>query len=230
MLKKIVSATLILAGSTLLAQSTKVSQVTPCEQKQNSDTEVYCLANPSVVPSSYTIKVLAPTVNHPKFQIGVLADYNLTDFGKDANLGGPTFTHVGHGEYNDYGFGAYIDADVSKHFGVEAEGRVNHAGVNEDSAAIGPRVHVQLGKFSPYAKVLGGASIFSGRSDTVNRNDGAHYMVAYGVGTDYAVLKHVNLRAEVQYQSLFEYSGVHAYHNDVTVSPIQYSTGIAYRF
>jgi hypothetical protein len=78
---------------------------------------------------------------------------------------------IGSGDTFQYGprkmlgVGAFVDADTSGHYGIEAEGRWvefhQRADVHAETYSIGPRYHFVVGRWQPYAKGLVGFGDFN---------------------------------------------------------------------
>ena len=118
-----------------------------------------------------------------------------------------------------YGYGAYVDANFTRWFQLEAEARFlninQYLNINESTYMAGLRVPItQYKRFTPYGKVmfgLGSGSFLTGQST----------VLAYGGGLDYRVKKRFVLRIfDIEYQNW-----------NVTPSLYPYgaSVGLAYR-
>lgn len=99
------------------------------------------------------------------------------------------------------GVSAFVDADSAHHIGVEGEGHWlefhQTANVHAESYLIGPRFHVDLGKFQPYAKAMVGFADFN---FPYNFAHGNYLVVGAGGGVDYRLTPRWSVRGEVEYQ------------------------------
>lgn len=115
---------------------------------------------------------------------------------------------MGSGEYLQYGeqklvgATAFVDADVKRGFGIEAEGRwlewnqVNNVHVETYSAGL--RYHINFHRFQPYAKGLIGFSDFN---FPFNYAHGRYLTVTAGGGVEYRLTRRFRLRvADVEWQ------------------------------
>lgn len=115
-----------------------------------------------------------------------------------------------------YGIGAYVDADFTRWFQVEAEGRWlrwnQYAGIDQNSYMIGPRVPIlEHGRFTPYGKFLfgwGSGSFLTGRATTW----------AYGGGLDYRLNRKFTVRGDFEYQEWRVTPPLHPYGESVGLS------------
>jgi hypothetical protein len=126
-----------------------------------------------------------------------------------------------------YGFGAYVDLNLKRWVGVEAEARWlrenSYVGINEDNYLIGPRVKIhEFRRFgaTPYGKALFGIG-------HMNFEYGEAYGrfadLALGGGVDLKVSRHISVRAaDFEYQLWPNWIGG-------TLKPYGVSAGIGYR-
>jgi hypothetical protein len=120
-----------------------------------------------------------------------------------------------YGERKMLGASAFVDLDTIRHFGFEGEARwlVFHQTENVNSATYlaGPRVHMNFGRFQPYAKGLVGLGEFN---FPYNLAHGSYLVVAPGGGVDYHVSKKVFLRVadfEYDYWPQFTFGAMRSY-------------------
>jgi hypothetical protein len=136
------------------------------------------------------------------------------------------------------GGAAYIDFNFRAHFGVE--GQFHFAtdslgtGKYEKTYEIGGRYFRTYGRLLPYAKLMYGRGVYNFVEPfQANPPNGpfvyepvanlAYNLVAGGAGVDYMLLRHVNLRADWEYQHWFNYEGS-------ALSPNLLTVGAAYHF
>lgn len=124
------------------------------------------------------------------------------------------------------GAGGYATLDFTTHFGVEIDFR--QANSQSDAAyertyEIGARYHRAYGRFSPYLKALYGRGVFNFINSGVVVANLAYNEFVFGGGTDFAVLRWLNLRADYEYQSWLSFQP-----NNLT--PQLISVGVAYHF
>jgi hypothetical protein len=110
--------------------------------------------------------------------------------------------YLQYGERKMLGATGFVDLDSRRHLGVEGEARwlVFHqtADVHAATYAIGPRYHVNMGRFQPYAKALVGIGQFN---FPYNYGHGNYLVVAPGGGVDYRLNNRIRLRlADLEYQ------------------------------
>ena len=94
--------------------------------------------------------------------------------------------------YNDRwvaGYSLYADVNVTRRFGVEAEGRRLRFDTGEDTRSatylIGPRISTTWPRYRPYAKVLAGTGQFTYPFGYAH---GSYLVVAPGGGLDVSLL------------------------------------------
>jgi hypothetical protein len=110
--------------------------------------------------------------------------------------------YLQYGERKLLGIAGFADADTKRRIGIEAEARwlVFHqtANVNTTTYAIGPRYHMDFGRFEPYAKGLAGMGEFN---FPYNLAHGSYLVIAPGGGVDYRINHRIRLRAvDFEYQ------------------------------
>lgn len=150
---------------------------------------------------------------------------------------GATFTNAD----SDYvpnrinGFGIYSDFDFMRHIGAEVDfhqlndrSSPSSQRIYERSYEFGGRYFWHYGRFKPYGKALYGRGVFNfpivtGIGIQPYRPNLAYNMLDFGAGVDIAVLKHLNVRAEYEYQHWF------AFQNN-SLTPQLLTFGAAYHF
>jgi len=120
--------------------------------------------------------------------------------------------YVQYGESKLLGVTGFADLDTRRRLGVEAEARwlVFHqtADVHATTYAIGPRYHMNIGRFQPYAKALVGIGQFN---FPYNYAHGNYLVVAPGGGVDFRMGSRIQLRLadfEYQYWPQFTYGAM----------------------
>jgi hypothetical protein len=135
------------------------------------------------------------------------------------------------------GGGIYADFNFTRHLGIEAEFHFSRdttgTGQYEKTYEIGGRYSRAYGRFTPYAKLLGGRGVYNftipvQTSPTapityIEIANLAYNLAALGIGVDYRILPHLNARADGEYQRWFSYQ-------DSTLSPALLTLGAAYHF
>ena len=95
----------------------------------------------------------------------------------------------------------FADLDVTQHLGAEFELRqVNTPSddhVYERTYELGVRYHRTYGRLEPYGKLMVGRGVFNYSHDAANL---AYNLYAAGAGADIRLTRHVNARAEYEYQ------------------------------
>ena len=137
-----------------------------------------------------------------------------------ADAGGATLSagatvsgfYLQYGERKMLGATGFADYDTRRHLGIEGEARwlVFHqtADVHATTYAIGPRYHLNKGRFQPYAKALVGIGQFN---FPYNYATGNYLVVAPGGGVDYRLNNRIRLRLadfEYQYWPQFTYGAM----------------------
>jgi hypothetical protein len=110
--------------------------------------------------------------------------------------------YLQYGERKMLGVTGFVDADTKRRLGIEGEARwlIFHQtdDVHAATYAIGPRYHVNIGRFQPYAKGLVGIGQFN---FPYNYAHGSYLVVAPGGGVDFRLNRRIYLRiADVEYQ------------------------------
>ena len=106
-----------------------------------------------------------------------------------------------YGERKMLGVSGFVDADTRRGIGVEAEGRWLEfhqiADVHAETYSIGPRYHMNFGRFQPYAKGLVGFGDFN---FPYNLAHGSYLVITPGAGVDYRLSRRLHWRADFEYQ------------------------------
>ena len=120
-----------------------------------------------------------------------------------------------YGERKMLGVTAFVDLDTIRRYGIEGEARwlvFNQTeNVNTQTYLVGPRVHMSVGRFQPYAKGLVGVGEFN---FPYNLAHGGYLVVAPGGGVDYHLNKKVILRLadfEYDYWPHFTFGAMKSY-------------------
>jgi len=147
-----------------------------------------------------------------------------------AGLGG-TYAKTDYGDKPIKGVTGFADLDFpSKHFGIEADihyvALATPIDIAENSYLIGPRFLIRKGRFTPYAKLLGGVGSFvvQESADNPNATTASYLAYAFGGGLDIDVTHHIVVRAidfESQRWPNFGRDGL---------TPTVITVGVAYRF
>jgi hypothetical protein len=141
--------------------------------------------------------------------------------------GGALYLKNDYTPKSDQGASAWVDANLNKFIGLEAEGHlgvlVSPSDLGENSYLVGPRFSLHQGKGSLYAKAMVGRGDFI--HDAPNNKTSKSYNVyAFGGGLDYRVSPSWKVRlvdAEFQTWSSFKPNGL---------TPYAISTGVMYSF
>lgn len=115
---------------------------------------------------------------------------------------------IQYGERKMLGFSAFVDADSTRHLGLEAEARwlVFHqtAQVNATTWLAGPRYRRPVGKLQIYFKCLAGIGQFNFPYQDAY---GRYLVVAPGAGVDFNLSNRVRLRlVDAEYQDWPEFT------------------------
>jgi hypothetical protein len=125
------------------------------------------------------------------------------------------------------GIGAYADAQFSRWFGIEAEGRWlrfnQYVDIHQDNYLIGYRLPIQrlrFRSFTPYAKVLVG---YGTMNFEYNNAHGRFTDIAYGGGLDMHTAGGLTIRpVDLEYQQWPNWLGT-------TLHPWGVSAGVSWR-
>lgn len=110
--------------------------------------------------------------------------------------------YLQYGQRKMLGVTGFVDVDTRRRLGIEAEGRWlelhQTANVHAETYSIGPRYHLNFGRFEPYAKGLVGFGSFN---FPYNYAHGRYFVVTAGGGLDYRLTRRITIRAaDVEYQ------------------------------
>ncbi|HEY1742197.1 MAG TPA: outer membrane beta-barrel protein [Granulicella sp.] len=123
------------------------------------------------------------------------------------------------------GYGFYGDFDFLRHIGAEVDFHQLSDGnspLYERSYEFGGRYFWRYGRFKPYGKALYGRGVLNFPVGSANL---AYNMLDFGAGVDIAVQRHINVRAEYEYQKWFSGLGL-----PQGLSPTMFTVGAAYHF
>jgi len=122
------------------------------------------------------------------------------------------------------GIFGYADLDLGPHLGgefvIHQIYSPNNDQVNERTYELGLRYHRTYGRLAPYARIMAGRGVFNFPQSLGNL---AYNLAAAGAGVDLRITRHVNLRADYEYQHWFSFQSS-------SLSPSLLSVGGAYRF
>ena len=154
-------------------------------------------------------------------QVGATYTYGNPDYGIDGSRVN------GYGFYSDFDFRKHIGAEVDFHQVKDYQG-LSSQQIYERSYEAGGRYFWNVGRFKPYGKGLYGRGVFNFPLVTLPniqpyRPNLAYNMLDLGAGVDIAVMKHLNVRAEYEYQHWFGFQ-----QNSLT--PQLITVGAAYHF
>jgi len=143
-------------------------------------------------------------------------------------------------DYGDqwmYGFGAVVDANARKWWGLEAEGDFNFlhgpSSTKEDTFGFGPRLLLVHERWTPYSKFLIGFGHISlpnpGHPGVTNLE------YAFGGGADWRYKPKITIRVvDVEYQMWPNFSNSPDVNNPRghggALTPLKISVGVKYRF
>ncbi len=123
--------------------------------------------------------------------------------------------YLQYGERKMLGIAALVDADTRRRLGIEAEARWldfhQTANVHTTAWQIGPRYHVNVGRFQPYVKGLMGIGQFYYPYKLARGN---YLVVAPGAGVDFRLTRRIDLRLadfEYQYWPQFTYGAMSSF-------------------
>lgn len=133
------------------------------------------------------------------------------------------------------GLMGYATFDFKSHYGVEFNVHQLYAPspskLYERTYELGGRYVRHYGVAHPYAKLMYGRGVFNYESDVANL---AYNIGAIGAGVDFNVHRHVNVRADYEYQNWFNFRGFvsqgNVTSNSASLSPQVFTIGAAYHF
>lgn len=103
------------------------------------------------------------------------------------------------------GGAAYVDFDFTRHLGVEGAFHFVKDGkgsdIYEKTYEIGGRYHLSYRRFMPYGKLMYGRGVFNFPAyPGYPHANLAYNLFTGGAGLDYIVSRHINARADFEYQ------------------------------
>ena len=115
--------------------------------------------------------------------------------------GGASGYYLQYGGEKIIGLTGFLDADSVRRMGIEAEGRwldlhETH-NVHAETFLAGPRYHLDMGRFQPYAKGLAGMGKFN---FPYNYATGKYFVIGVGGGMDYLINPRLSVRGDFEYQ------------------------------
>lgn len=130
------------------------------------------------------------------------------------------------------GYNFYADLDIRHNLGAEIEYHYLTDGdaavhVYQRTYEVGARYSRHYGRFQPYGKIMIGRGVQNYPYDIANF---AYNLGALGVGTDYRLRQHVNLRVEYEYQHWFSFRRDAFTAPNDSLTPDMLSIGAAYHF
>ena len=149
--------------------------------------------------------------------------------------GGFVLASPDYGEKKFKGYMGYATFDFKYHYGVEFNihqiNAPSPSKMYERTYELGGRYVRHYGIFNPYAKVMYGRGVFNYEYNVANL---AYNMGVIGAGVDVNVHRHVNVRADYEYQHWFSYRGFvsqgNVTANSSSLSPQLFTVGAAYHF
>ncbi len=140
------------------------------------------------------------------------------DAGKPLISAGGTASgyYLQYGAQTMVGVTGFVDVDTRRRIGFEAEGRWlefhRTDGMHAETYSIGPRYHMNFGKFQPYAKGMIGLGEFSFPSYGLAH--GSYLVAIAGGGLDYQLTHRIYIRAadlEYQYWPQFTFGAMSSF-------------------
>ncbi|WP_213804808.1 hypothetical protein [Granulicella sp. dw_53] len=120
-----------------------------------------------------------------------------------------------YGDRTVGGFGAYLDLNPHRDYGVEIEGQTlrynQEAGSRLDTLLVGPRISHGTNGFVPYVKFLVGTGRWTA---PYGFGVGNYLVLAPGAGVDFSLNRKIRVRVlQVEYQSWrdFTFGNLHPY-------------------
>jgi hypothetical protein len=138
--------------------------------------------------------------------------------------GNVSLYQIDYGQRELGGGAVYIDANLYRTIGVEAEARTlrlnEDAGTHEATYLVGPRYSLRMNRIRPYAKLLVGRGEFY---YPFHYAQGSYFVVAPGAGVDWRISRRLTVRVidvELQDWPRFSFG---------PLKPYGISSGIAFR-
>jgi hypothetical protein len=123
--------------------------------------------------------------------------------------------YLQYGERKMLGVTGFVDADTRRRLGIEAETRWlefhQTADVHVETYSIGPRYHMNFGRFQPYAK---GQIGFGKFNFPYNYGQGSYLVATGGGGVDFHLHRRIYLRVadfEYEYWPQFTYGAMSSF-------------------
>ncbi len=116
--------------------------------------------------------------------------------------GSASLYQIDYGQRNLGGGAVFIDANLYRRIGIEAEGRTlrinQDSGAHETTYLVGPRFSLMQSRFRSYAKFLFGRGEFY---YPFHYAQGSYFVVAPGVGVDWQMAKRLTVRLiDIEFQ------------------------------
>lgn len=149
--------------------------------------------------------------------------------------GGFVIAAPDYGQRNFKGYMGYATFDFMEHYGVEFNihqlNAPSPSKLYERTYELGGRYVRHYGIAHPYAKLMYGRGVFNYEFDVANL---AYNIGAIGLGSDFNVTRHINVRADYEYQNWFNFRGFvsqgNVTSNSSSLSPQLFTIGAAYHF
>lgn len=150
-------------------------------------------------------------------QLHAQAKYTATGPGTYIQLGvAASGFQADYGQHHVYGGSVFLDANLSRRVGLEAEVRRLSVHTDEDvresTYLIGPRISTNRRNFRPYVKVLAGRGQFT---FPYHYAQGSYLVIAPGAGLDWRLPRtRISIRVldfEYQMWPQFSYGAIHPY-------------------
>lgn len=133
------------------------------------------------------------------------------------------------------GYMGYATFDFKYHYGIEFNihqiNAPSPSKLYERTYELGGRYVRHYGIFHPYAKLMYGRGVFNYEYNVANL---AYNIGVIGAGVDVNASRHINVRADYEYQNWFNYRGFVSQgivtSNSSSLSPQLFTIGAAYHF
>ena len=181
------------------------------------------------VAAGCLVALACATASHAQARAAAVRSSDL-QAGGGFVLAGPDYGH------NDFkGYMGYADFDFKYNYGIEFDIHQTNAPspskLYERTYELGGRYVRHYGIWHPYAKVMYGRGVFNYEYNVANL---AYNIGVVGAGVDVNVAKHVNVRADSEYQHWFSFRGFvnQGFVTSTTssLSPQLFTIGAAYHF
>lgn len=149
--------------------------------------------------------------------------------------GGFVLAAPDYGQNNFKGYMGYATFDFKSHYGAEFNihqiNAPSPSKLYERTYELGGRYVRHYGIYHPYAKLLYGRGVFNYEYNVANL---AYNIGSIGLGVDVNAWRHLNVRADYEYQNWFNFRGFVAQgyvtSNSASLSPQLFTIGAAYHF